>query len=110
MWIYLTIVIIVYVTSCIGLGYLAETLVSCRKWLGWVVVLMVIGIALLWPAIFVSYIVYDAHRYLSLHPRDDAPGMVMYGAFYIGAPILFVFSLLLAVIGLQISRRRDHGK
>jgi hypothetical protein len=107
MWVRLATAIIVFVASCIGLGYLAEFWVRRRKWPGLVSVLMSFAIAFVWPVMAVGYTVYDARRYLSMHPHDDAPGMVVASVIFVGAPLLFILSLPLALIGILIVRRRD---
>src|SRR5215213_673810 len=99
MWGRLATAIIVFVVSCIGLGYLAEFWVRRCGWPRWVSGLMTFAIAFLWPVIVVCYTIYDARRYLDLHPRDDAPGMVVASVIFVGAPLLFVLSLPLAFVG-----------
>ena len=105
MWVRLATAIIVFVASCLGLGYLAGCWVRRRKWPGWVAGLMSFTVAFLWPVIVVVYIIIDARRYSALHPHDDAPGMVVASVIFVGAPLLFMLSLPLALIGVWISRR-----
>ena len=109
-WIRLAAAIIVFVASCIGLGYLAEFWVRRHGWPRWVSGLMPFAIAFLWPAILICYTIYDARRYLALHPRDDAPGMVVASVICVGAPFLWVVSFPLALVGGWIARRGDAGR
>ena len=106
-WFRLATAIVVFLTTCAVLGYFAEFWVHRRGWPGWILGLMVLVIALLWPVIVVLYTVHDARRYLSQHPHDDAPGMVVVSVIYVGAPFLFVASLLPAIVGAVIARLRD---
>jgi hypothetical protein len=113
MWVRLAIAIIfliVFVASCIGLGYLVEFLVRHRGWPRWISGLMSFAIAFLWPSIVVCYTIYDARRYSSLHPHDDAPGMVVASVIFVGAPLLFVLSFPLALVGVFIARRQNFGR
>lgn len=107
-WIPLAIAIIVFVTSCIGLGCLSGTLVRRRKWPGWVAGLMVFAIACLWPIIAVGLVIYTGSRYAAQHPGEvnDAPAMVLMGVYQI-SPFIFFFGLLFAMFGLDIAQRRD---
>lgn len=109
-WVRLATAIIVFVASCVGLGYLSQFWVRRRKWPGWIAGLMSFAFALLWPVIVVAYIVFDARRYQALHPHDDAPGMVVASVIFVGAPFLFVLSLPLILIGVLIARRRNVGE
>lgn len=97
MWIPWTTAIIVFVISCVGLAYMAGFWLRRRKCSGWLNVLLSFAIALLWPVIMVVYIIYDARRYSALHPDDDAPAMVVVSVIFVGAPLLFVIGLLLAL-------------
>src|SRR2546423_11413182 len=106
-WVLLVVAIIIFVTSCIGLGYLTRFWVRHRQWPGWASGLTSLAAALLWPIIVVGYIIFDARRYQSQHPHDDAPGMVVASTISVGAPLLFLLSLSLVVIGLLIADRRN---
>jgi hypothetical protein len=105
-WIRLAAAIIVFVSSCLGLGYLAGLWVQRRGWPGWVSGLMSLALAILWPALIVGYVIYDARRYHALHPHDDAPGMVVMSVISVGAPLLFLFSLPLIFVGASMARRK----
>ena len=107
-WFRLAIAIIVFVTTCVGLGYLADSWIQRRKWPDWVLALAVFIIAFLWPVVVVTYTIYDAQRYLRQHPHDDAPGMVVVSMVNVGAPFLFVASIPPTVTGAVISRRRHQ--
>jgi hypothetical protein len=109
MWVRLATAIIVFVASCVGLGYLAEFWVRCHRWPRWIAGLISFAIAFLWPVIVVVYIIFDARRYQALHPHDDAPGMVVASVIFVGAPFLFILSLPLALVGVLIARRRNAG-
>lgn len=62
-WIRVVASIIVFFTSCVGLGDLAGFRVRRRKRSGWVSGLMSVAIALLWPAIVVSDAMYEVRHY-----------------------------------------------
>jgi hypothetical protein len=109
-WVRLAIAIIVFVTSCVGLGYFAEYFVRRHKWPEWIVGLIVFGVAVLWPAVVLLYTIYDASNYLSQHPNDDAPGMVVYSMISVGAPFLFVASLPLTIMGVVIGRHKNSKR
>lgn len=107
MWIRLVAAIIIFVTSCVSLGYLAGLWARRHNWPGWVRGLLSVAIAFLWPVIVVGYVIYDARRYSAQHPYDDAPGMVVMSVIGTGAPLLFVFSLALALVGVSLASRRN---
>jgi hypothetical protein len=109
-WFRLTTAITIFLTSCVALGYFAERWLRRHDWPGWVSGLMTFGIAVLWPVIVVAYVIYDANRYLVQHPHDDAPGMVVVSVIYVGAPFLFLCSILPAVVGALIARRRNSSR
>jgi RsiW-degrading membrane proteinase PrsW (M82 family) len=100
-------VILVFLTSCVGLGYLVAFWARRYKWPWWASGLLFLVISVLWPTIVISYMIFDAHRYLSQNPHDDAPGMVVASTISIGAPLLFFLSLLLAIIGAFVAGRSD---
>ena len=106
-WIPLAIAILVFVTSCCGLGYFSGLWVRRRNWPGWIGGLMVFLIACLWPVIAVGFVVYTGSRYAAQHPGElnDGPAMVLVGVIQL-SPFIFFFALALAVIGLSIARRR----
>jgi heme/copper-type cytochrome/quinol oxidase subunit 2 len=108
-WIRLATLITIFVTSCIGLGFLAECWIRRHKWRGWVTGLMSVVVALVWPVFVVVYSMYDARQYLLQHPGDDAPGMFFVSLIYVGVPFLFFFGLPLALCGVAFARRR-HSK
>ena len=105
-WIRLATLIIIVITSCVGLGYLSERWILRHRWRGWVTGLMLVGISLLWPVITAVYLMYDAREYLQQHPGDDAPGMVFASFIYVGVPFLIILSLALALIGVALAVRR----
>ena len=104
----LIIAIIVFVTSCFGLGYLVGILVHRRRWSGWMSGLMSVAVALLWPALVIGVAVYGGRHYQRQSPSDpaDAPAYVLMGVFLFAAPLLFVFSLVLALVGSHIAGRK----
>ena len=109
-WFYLASAIIIFVESCIGLGYLAQFWVhrnGCPRWVDHIIPFVV---AFIWPVIVIVYILYDANRHLSLYPNDDAPGMVVAGVICVGAPFLWVVGFPLALVGISIARRHNAGK
>ena len=105
-WIPLAIVIIVSVTSCIGLGYLAGFLVRRRGWPGWSEGVIAFAIAGLWPVIAAGSVLYTGSRYVAQHPGEvnDAPAMVLMGVIHV-TPFIFFFGLSFVVLGLCIARR-----
>ena len=109
-WARLAVAIVIFVASCVGLGYFAEYCVRRRKWPGWVLGLMVLAVAVLWPIVVVLYIFHDARNYLSQHPHDDAPGMVVVSMISLGAPFLFVASLPPTIVGVVIGRRKNSKR
>jgi len=106
MWVRLVGAIMVFATSCSGLGYLAGSRACKHKWAAWAGCLAHFAIACFWPVIVVGYTIYDARRYLAQHPRDDAPGMVVFSVLSVGAPLLFILSIPLAHIGMSLAQRR----
>src|SRR5438105_1674580 len=74
--------------------------------------LMSVAIALLWPAIVIGDAIYGARHYQRQSPSDpgDAPAYVLIGVFLFLAPLLFLFSLSLALIGAHIARRRHSDE
>ena len=101
--------LIVFTTTCIALGYVAELLIRRRKWSGWVSGLLIFAIALIWPVFVVVYIIYDANRYLVSHPHDDAPAMVVGTVIEIVAPILFFLSFPPTLVGTILARRSSRA-
>lgn len=108
-WFRLAVAIAIFVGSCVGLGYIAESWVRRREWPGWFTGVMSFAIAFIWPVIVVAYTLFDAGRYHSQHPHDDAPGMVVASVIWVGAPFLFVCSIPPAVVGAIIARRRNSA-
>ena len=108
-WLRLAIAILVFVTTCAGFGYLAESFIRRRKGPGWVLALAIFAIAFLWPVVVVTYTIHDAKRFLAQHPESDAPGMVIASMITVGAPFLFVVSIPPIVTGAVISRRRQNS-
>lgn len=109
-WIRLAVAITVFVTSCVGLGYLAGSWIRRRKWPRWVGGLMSLAIACLWPAIIVGSVLYTGRRYAAEHPGEvnDAPAMVLAGVISI-SPVIFLAGLSLALVGLHVARRGDSS-
>ena len=106
-WVRLTTSIIIFVTSCIGLGYLAEFCVRRFRWPGWVLGILVFVFSFLWSITVVILIWFDGQRYLRQHPHDDAPGLVMVAVINVVAPILFIVSFLPLLTGVAIRRRKN---
>jgi len=100
----LTTFIVVFVTTCIGLGYFAEFCVRRFQWPRWLLGILVVALAFVWPIAVVVYVWFDAQRYLRQHPHDDAPGMVMLAVFDVFAPILCIASFLPLLAGVAIRR------
>ena len=109
-WIRLTVAIVIFLTTCIGLGWLAGFIVRRYDWPGWLLALLVIAGACLWPVAVVLYTIHDARGYLLEHPHDDAPGMVVVSVIYVGAPFLFFAGLLPIFTGVAIARRKTSRR
>jgi hypothetical protein len=103
---WVTTFIIIFVTSCIGLGYFGGFCVRRFRWPGWLLGVWVCGFAFLWPVTVMIYVWFDAQRYLRQHPHDDAPGLVVISVFNVVAPILFIASFLPLLTGVALGRRR----
>jgi F0F1-type ATP synthase membrane subunit c/vacuolar-type H+-ATPase subunit K len=110
-WIRLAATVTVFVTSCVGLGYLAGFWVRRRNWPVWVGGLMSFAIGCLWPAIAIGSVIYTGRRYVAEHPGEvnDAPAMVLMGVMTV-TPFIFAIGLSLALIGSHIARRRSAGE
>ena len=106
LWIRLTVAVVTFVTTCLGVGWLAGYIVRRNGWPGWLLALLVIASAFLWPVVVVLYTLHDARRYLLEHPHDDAPGMVVVSVVYVGAPFLFFAGLLPIFAGVALARRK----
>jgi Zn-dependent protease len=102
--------VIVFSAGGIGLSYLANYWVRHRKRPDWVGYLISFAIALLWTASVIGYILYDAARYSSQHPHDDAPGMVVMSVMTVGIPLFFFFGLFLAFLGALIAHLTDSSR
>ncbi|MET0645403.1 MAG: hypothetical protein ABW208_02215 [Pyrinomonadaceae bacterium] len=106
-WVRLTTAAIVFVTSCAGLGYLAELRVLRRKWPGWASGLLSAGLAFVWPVIVAGYVIYDARRYQAQHPDDDAPGMLVMSVIVVGVPVLALLGAPLVRLGAVLARSNN---
>ncbi|HZT61280.1 MAG TPA: hypothetical protein VFA21_21920 [Pyrinomonadaceae bacterium] len=106
-WIPLAAAIIVLVTSCTGLGYLAGFWTRRRRWPAWAGVLLAFAVACLWPAVAAATVIYNGSRYAAEHPGEvsDVQGMAFMGLIFL-IPFLFIIGLSLALVGLFIARRR----
>lgn len=105
-WIRLATAIIVFLTSCVSLGYLAELWVLRHGWPRWVSGILSAAVAFAWPVFVVGYVIYDARHYHSAHPHDDAPGMLVVSVITVGAPLLALLGVLPARLGSLLARRR----
>jgi hypothetical protein len=107
-WIRLAVIITVFIGSCFGLGYLAGLSVRRLKWGVLFSSLMSVAIALVWPAIAVWHAINSARVYQFEHPGElnDAPGMVLMSVISVGVPLLFIFSLPLALFGSAFACQR----
>lgn len=108
LWLRLMMTMTILVTSCVGLGYLAGALERRRGWAPQLSVLLSVAIALIWPAIILGATLHGASHYQRRGPSDpgDAPVYVLMGAILFGAPVTFLVSLLLALGGTVLGRRR----
>jgi len=106
-WIPLAIALAIFVTSCVGLGYIAGCRARGRKWL---IALSSVAIGCLWPVFLIAYVIYTGNRYIAAHPGEvnDAPPMVLMGVIYL-SPFIFVIGLALAVTGSLLAKRRRYG-
>ena len=109
-WVRLTTAAVVFVTSCAGLGYLAELWVLRRRWPGWASGLLSAALAFVWPAIVVGYVIHDARRYQSRHPLDDAPGMLVVSVIVVGVPVLALLGAPLVRLGASLARRDNDSR
>ena len=106
----LAVAITIFVTSCVGLGYLAASWVRRHGWPGWLSGIMLFAVACFWPVFIIGYVIYTGNRYIAEHPGEvnDAPGMVLY-VVMLYSPVIFLVSLLLAFIGSVIAPRGDSN-
>ena len=109
-WFRLATAIIVFLGSCVVLGYFAEYYAHRCKWHAWILGLTILAIAVLWPIVVVLYTIHDARNYHIQHPHDDAPGMVVASVIYVGAPFLFIASLPPTIAGVVIASRKKSER
>src|SRR6266705_1707036 len=107
-WIRLVAVIVIFVGSCTGLGYLSGRWVRRHEWPGWLTLPISVLIALIWPAILFGIAASGARHYQPRSPSDpaDAPAMVLFSVIFFGAPALFGLSIPFALIGEWLSGRK----
>ena len=107
-WIRLAALLGAFVVSCAGLGYLAGAWVRRRRRPRGANVALCIAIAFIWPALLLGGVYHGASNYQRRDKNDpgDAPAMVIAGAIFVGAPILFALGLSLALGGASMARRR----
>jgi hypothetical protein len=107
-WIRFAALLGAFVVSCGGLGYLAGACSRRRSWPHGADIALCTAIAFIWPALLLGGVYHDASNYQRRDENDpgDAPGMVMAGAIFVGAPILFVLGLPLALGGASMARRK----
>src|SRR5262245_7986925 len=98
-------VIILLVTWCVGLGYLAGVLARRRAWPLAARILLCAAIASVGPAVLVGDALYGAATYQRLDENDigDAPAYVLIGSVIVGG-FIFALSLPLALVGMLIAR------
>jgi hypothetical protein len=103
------IAIVVFVTTCAGLGYLAGTLARRRAWPRAVWILMSAAIASIWPALLMGFALQGASAYQRVRESDpgDAPAYVLMGSIF-GGGILFVLGLPLALVCAYLAYRRGQ--
>ena len=111
-WTPLAILIAFFVSTCVGLGYLAGYLVRRLKWPRWVNVPAALAISCLPPVIVIIAVIYDGSRYAAQHPGEvnDAMGMMLFSVFFVVVPPLFFLGLPLALISSFIASRRGSGE
>lgn len=95
-WIGQLIAITVFVTSCVGLGFLAELWVLRNRWPEWFSGIMSAAVALLWPALLLGYFI-----------LDGAPPLLIMSMATAGTAILSLLGAPLARAGASIARRRN---
>ena len=95
LWVGQAVAIIVFVASCVSLGFLAELWVLRHKWPEWMSGLMSAAVAFLWPAALLGYFVYDG-----------APPLLVMSMATVGTAILALLGAPLARLGAFIARRR----
>lgn len=94
-WVRQAAAVIIFVTSCVGLGFLAELWVLRHRWPEWASGLMSAAVALLWPAILVGYFT-----------LDGAPALLIMSMATVGTAVLALLGAPLARLGAFIARRR----
>ncbi len=99
------ITLIIYIASCISIGMVINKLTRRLTWRKWISALSIFVSGFIWPLILVSYFTYDASNYLKTHPRDDAPGLVLYGIITLVAPFVFFLGIIIMTIGYFIAPR-----
>ncbi|MBV9924756.1 MAG: hypothetical protein JOZ96_06905 [Acidobacteria bacterium] len=107
-WFHLGAFFAIFVTSCVGLGHLAESWVLRRGWRAWASGLLSAAVVLVWPVGVVAYFMYDASRYQAEHPGDDAPGMVIFAMVTVGFPLLALLGIVPVRLGAFLARRRHR--
>ena len=100
-----------FVSSCVGLGYLAASWVKRGNYSNWATGGLITIIASFWPMITLKYIHYTAQEYVRQHPHEvnDGPAMVWVSMLFVGAPTLFIVSLFLALLGVAILKRAKNN-
>jgi len=101
-------VVVAFVTSCTGLGYLADSLARRRGWKGLARGFISAAIVCIWPAILLGDAFYDAATHQRLGPSDpgDGPVYVLMGVFLF-VPSLFAMGFLLTLFGARRGWRKS---
>ena len=94
-WVRHAAAITIFVTSCVGLGFLVESWVLRHRWPEWASGLMSAAIALLWPALLIGYFT-----------LDGAPALLIMSMATAGTAVLALLGAPLARIGAFMARRR----
>lgn len=104
----LALILTVYIGSCVGLGYLAGRFARRHDWPCYISKIILIFIALIWPAVIVGTTFCDTSHYQQRYPNDpaDSPGYVRMGA-VATVPVVFAISVLLTHVGITLSQQGD---
>jgi len=107
-WIRFIVAIGIFVLSCGGLGYLAGIWLRRSGWPSKILPLVCVAIAFIWPTALLGFAFYGMTHYQRRDASDpgDAPAMLMASSIFVGAPVLFLLSLPLAIGGASLARRR----
>ena len=96
-------ILVVFISSCVGLGCLAGFLARRRSWRGWTIGVGALVVALVWPVVMLVAFLLTTGPCVPQSSSDpcDGPAMVLMSIIMM-APIVFIVSFLLALGGALI--------